>query len=140
MNDFYSSSTVVLAHGIGPSTGGGIFLLIVLTLFILGLLVFRKDTRIPKGLFVSTIIPYILALIYILPFYFELQIPKIIDTPCFMIAFYSNYLIMGAFGTEDGFFLAAFIIDTLCIFAIVRLILFIKHKISAKKSQVKEAV
>jgi hypothetical protein len=34
-----------------------------------------------------------------------------------------------------GFFLAAFIIDTLVIFAIIRLILYIKHKISAKKFQ-----
>jgi hypothetical protein len=136
MNDIYSSS-VVLAHGIGPSVEGGICLLIFLPLFMFGLLIFRKNTRIPKGLFVSSIIPYILVLICILPFYFELQIPKRIDISCFMIVFYSNFLIMGGLGTGAGFFLAAFIIDTLIIFGIIRLILYIKHKISAKKSQMR---
>lgn len=139
MNYFYFF-TSVLAHGIGPSIGGGICLLIVLTLFMFGLLIYRKDIRIPKGLFVSSIIPYILVLICILPFYFELQIPKIIDIPCFMIVFYSNFIIDGAFGMGAGFFLAAFIIDTLIIFMIIRLILYIKHKVLSEKPQVKEAV
>jgi hypothetical protein len=132
MNDVCSFSFGVLAHGIGPSVGGGICLLIVLTLFMFGLLIFRKDTRIPKGLFVSSIIPYILVLISIHPLFFELQIPERIYDPCFMIVFYSNFPIMGGLGTGAGFFLGAFIVDTLIIFGIIKLILYIKRKITAK--------
>jgi len=139
MNDIYSC-TCILAHSLGTSPGGGIIILIIMTLFMFGLFVYRKDARIPKGLFVSSIIPYILVLISILPFSFKLQIPEMIWLPCFTVVFYSNFLIMGGLGTGIGLFLAAFIIDMLIIFAIVRLILYIKHKISSKKPQDEQTV
>jgi uncharacterized membrane protein len=139
MNDIYFCKSV-LAHGLQMSASSGIYLLIVLAFFIFGLFVYRKDARIPKGLFVSSIIPYILVLISILQFSFDLQVPDVIGYICFAAGFYPNFLIDGAFGMGAGFFLAAFIIDTLVIFAIVRLILFIKHKVSAKKPQDEQTV
>ena len=139
MNDIYFCKSV-LAHGVDMDTKSGIFLLIIMPLFTFGLLIFRKNTRIPKGLFVSSVIPCISVLICILHFSFKLQIPKIIGYPCFATVLYPNFLIDGAFGMGAGFFLAAFIIDTLIIFGIIRLILFIKHKILPKKSQTEQTV
>jgi hypothetical protein len=139
MNDFYFC-TSVLAHGIDMSADNGICLLIIMSLFALGLLISRKNSQIPKGLVVSFIISYLLVSVSILDLSFELQIPYIIGNICFAAVLYPNFLIMGIFGMGTGFFMAAFIIDTLVIFAIIRLILFIKHKISVKKPQVKQAV
>lgn len=156
MNDIYSLSTVVLAHGLYTSVGNGVWLLIVMSLFVLGLLLCRKFVRIPKGLFISSAISYVLVLINILQFSFRLQIPYIVIYPCFVVVVYPSFfmlyyiesLLEWLFGS--GFyvmfnkiivlFLNAFIIDTLGIFAIIRLILYIKRKVSAKKPQVKQAV
>jgi membrane-associated HD superfamily phosphohydrolase len=140
MNDFYSSSSIVLAHGIDMSANGGIGLLIVMTLFVLGLFVYRKNTRIPKALFTSSVISWLLVLISILIFFFKIQVPDVVGNLWVIAIWCPNALINGAFGMGAGFFLAAFIIDTLCIFAIIRLILYIKGKISAKKSQTEDAV
>ena len=123
----------VLAHGIDMYASSGICLLIVLALFMLGLLIFRKDARIPKGLFVSTIIPFILVLISILIFSFGLWVPDVVKNPCFMAIWYPNLLIMGAFGMGVGFFTSAFIMDTLIIFAILRMIIYIRSKLLFKK-------
>ena len=155
MNDIYSLSTVVLAHGLYTSVGSGVWLLIVMSLFVFGLLLCRISSRTPKGLFLSSVISYVLVLIMILQFCFRLQIPDIIGYPCFTVVFYPSFAILYSievlwewlFGSGLYFsnetivlFLIAFIIDTLCIFAIIRLFLYIKRKVSAKKSQVKQAV
>jgi len=148
MNDFYSSSSVVLAHSFFTSVGIGVSFLIVMSLLVFGPLLFRKTVRMPKGLFISSFISYVLVLINILYFAFHLLIPKIILYPCFLVVFYPSFYIIyaidfllgseGIFGGLNIFFLVAFIIDTLCIFAIIRLILYIKHKISVKKSQIRQ--
>jgi hypothetical protein len=139
MNDFYSSSTIVLAYSLHMSLANGIYLLIAMTLFVFGPLLFRKAVEMPKGLFVSSIIPYVLVLVNILEFLFKLQVPDAIGNLCFAAVFYPNFLANGAFGIGAGFFAAPFIIETLCIFAVVRLILFIKHKVLSKKPQIKQA-
>jgi hypothetical protein len=108
-----------------------------MALFIFGLFVYRKDARIPKGLFVSSIISYLLVLMSIMQISFELEMLDVWGFVCFMAIFYLNFPLVFIFGTGSGFFLAAFIIDTLIIFAIVRLILFIKHKISVKNLQMR---
>lgn len=136
MNDVCSFSFGVLAHGFDISRGSGISLLIIMSLFVFGLLIFRKDARIPKGLFVSSIIPYVLVLICILQLSFELQVPDATTGYiCFAAVFYLNLPMIFIFGTGSGFFFAAFIIDTLIIFGIIRLILYIKQKITVKKPQ-----
>lgn len=150
MNDIYSLSTVVLAHGLHTSVGSGVWLLIVMSLFVFGLLLCRKFVRIPKGLFISSVISCILVLINILQFSFELQIPEIVGNPCFMVVIYPAFFIIHSIDflfdstvisvEGNSVFLIAFFIDTLCIFAIIRLILYINHKGSAKKPQVKQAV
>jgi uncharacterized membrane protein len=139
MSDFFSSSTVVLAYSLHMSRANGIYLLIAMTLFVFGPLLFRKTVEMPKGLWVSSIIPYVLVLINILEFLFKLQVPGVIGDFCFAAVLYPNSLANGAFGMGAGFFAAPFIIETLCIFVIVRVILHIKHKFSAKKPQIKQA-
>lgn len=155
MNDIYSLSTVVLAHGLYTSVGSGVWLLIVMSLFVFGLLLFRIFSRTPKGLFISSVISYVLVLIMILQFSFELQIPNIVGYPCFAVVFYPSFFILysievllewlfgsGLYVSNETIvlFSIAFIIDTLGIFAIIRLILYIKRKVSAKKPQVKQTV
>jgi hypothetical protein len=83
MNDIYFCKSV-LAHGIDMSASSGIYLLIVLAFFILALFVYSKKARIPKGLFVSSIFPYLLVLISILDLSLKLQIPDIIGDICFV--------------------------------------------------------
>jgi hypothetical protein len=130
MNDTFSSLNVVLAHGIDRSASGGISILIIMSLFLFGLLIFRKAGRIPKGLFVSSIIPYIIVTISILDICFEC-IPKAAGYFCFAVVFYSSFPFLD---TGSSYFLATFVVDTLIIFGIIRLILFIKRKFSSKKS------
>jgi hypothetical protein len=159
MNDIYSSSAVLLAHGLYISGSSGICLLIIMSLFVFGLLLFRIFGRTPKGLFISSAISYALVLINILQFSFRLRIPYIVIYPCFAVVYpyfyivgFIEWLMEQLFGPVSGpsywialnqtifLFLVAFIIDTLCIFAIIRLILYIKRKVSAKKPQVKQTV
>ncbi len=152
----YSLSSVVLAHGLDISGSSGIWLLIIMSLFVFGLLLCRKVVKIPKGLFISSFISYVLLLINILILSFRSQIPIEVGLPFVMVGILPSYLILIYTGGSlewlfgSGFcdmldwtivlFLIAFIINTLCIFAIIRLILYIKRKVSAKKPQVKQAV
>jgi hypothetical protein len=129
MNDIYSCSSVVLAHGIDMSAGVGIFLIIVMPLLVLTPLLYKKSIKV---LFISSIIPYIIVSISILDFSFNLFAPtSIVVKICSVMVFYPGFIFsnMGFF-----FFVAAFVIDTLIIFGIIRLIIFIKHKVSSKKS------
>ncbi|MGA2915791.1 MAG: hypothetical protein ABSE89_07170 [Sedimentisphaerales bacterium] len=137
MNDIYCSSlSGVLAHGVDMNAGSGISLLVVMSIIVFMLLICKNDVKMPKGLFVSSIIPYVLVLICILHFSFELQIPKIIGYPCFAAVCYPSFFLIFIFGMGGIFFLGAFIIDTLIIFGIIRLILYIKGKIKAKNQAV----
>jgi hypothetical protein len=159
MNDIYSLSTLVLAHVIIEWSNKIYAYLAVISLFVLGLLLCRKVVRIPKGLFISSFISYVLLLINILGFAFRVWLPDIVLYPCFAVVYpyfyivgFIEWLMEQLFGQVSGplywimlnrtvfLYLVAFIINTLCIFAIIRLILYIKRKVSAKKPQVKQAV
>jgi predicted neutral ceramidase superfamily lipid hydrolase len=139
MNNVFTS---VLAHGFQKSnSSGGLIVFIVMTFFAFGLLIFRKNAKIPKGLFISSLISYVLVSICMLQYFFKLQIPKIIWEPCFVVVFYPNFLTMSVFWaleSRNGFFVAAFFVETLVIFGLIRLVLYIRHKISAKKSQAEQ--
>ena len=137
MNDVFSFSFGVLAHGIEISRNGGIGLLIVMTFYVFMLFVFKKTVGIPRGLIVSSIIPYFLVLISILQISFEWQVPEVIGFICFFTAFFVSFPLLFICGTWAVFFGVSYFIDTLIIFGIIRLILFIKNKISAKKSQMR---
>jgi len=128
-----------LAHGFDISRDSGGLLLIVMSFFAFGPLLFRKNFKVPRGLWVSSIIPYVLILVNILQLSFGLKIPDVWGFVCFMAIVYLNFPLGFTFGTGGVFFFAAFIIDTLIIFGIIRLILYIKGKISAKKTQIRTA-
>ena len=140
--------------------------LAVMVLFVFGLLLFRKFVKPPKGLIFSSFISYVLLLICFLPL-FGLQIPKlmylylsVIMVPSYCITACIAALIKDGptFFLQGGWwdgaryyiahesswkivsYLVAFSINTLCIFAIIRLILYINRKVSAKKPQVKQTV
>ncbi|HUV40425.1 MAG TPA: hypothetical protein VMW23_01385 [Sedimentisphaerales bacterium] len=158
----YSSSGVLLAHQILEIGTSLYWSLAVISLFVFGLLLCRKFVKTPKGLVTSSLVSYGLLLVNIFDFLSDLPIPKAIGYFCFAVGIYPNILIVylievftdWLFGEEwlfesgwwvifDGrvtIYLAAFTINTLVIFAIIRLILYIKHKLSAKKSQGKQAV
>jgi len=148
MNDFYSCSSVVLAHGdFGISIRSLTYLLIAISLFVFGPLLLRKLIRMPKGLFISSFISYVLILIII--YYISFDFQNIMSLPCFFVMFPNLFILgfiervfgqMGAFSRWIGsneiaiIYLATFIMNTLYIFVIVRLILYIKDKVSSKKS------
>jgi len=149
MNDIYYSSNVLLAHVLFEMNSSFYVSLAVMALFVFGLLLFRKFGRIPKGLFISSFISYVLLLINILYFVSDLRIPKAVGYLClypsFLIAevlmeWLSETWLSSMFDGRVILFWVAFSINTLGIFAIIRLILYIKRKVSAKKSQVKQAV
>lgn len=145
MSDVFASSFGVLAHGIEMSSEGGMIVLIIMTYYLLVVMAFylyvllirRKKVKILRGLFVSSLISYVLVLINILYFSFMWHIPKSIENTCFSAAFLpSSPAIFIFWGSEDasGFYMVAFIVDTLIIFGIIRLILYIK-KIAFKNRQ-----
>jgi hypothetical protein len=158
MNDIYFFSTVLLAHMDFQASGSSItYLLLVMSLFVFGPLLLRKFIRMPKGLFISSFISYVLTLIIISCLSFRLWTPIVIVYLCFAVVFPYFYIVgfiehlieslFGQFGPVVGWiicnqtvilYLVAFCINTLVIFAIIRLILYYKHKVSAKKSQVEQ--
>jgi hypothetical protein len=87
----------------------------------------------PKGLFVSSLISYVLISISILDLSFKLQIPNVIGCLCFTAAFYPSHFLILISGTWVVFFLEAFIVDTLLIFVLIKLLLYIKDKLTSKK-------
>jgi len=155
MNNIYSLSTVVLAHGLQISGSSRIFLLIVMSLFVFGPLLFKEAVRMPKGLFISSFISYALVLVNILVLSLKSWIPIEVAFPFLMVVYPYFHIVgfiedlmerlFGQFGPvqwiisnqEFAIFLVAFIINTLCIFAIIRLFLYIRKP---KKPRVKQTV
>jgi hypothetical protein len=153
------SSAVLLAHisfGINSSNMKYFYaLLAVMSLFVFGLLLFRKFVRTPKGLFISSFISYVLVLVNILQLSFDLRLPKAIGYLCFAVGIWPSCPIVysiiypmevlterlfGSWITFDEtiiLYLVAFVVNTLCIFAIIRLFLYIRQP---KKPQFKQAV
>jgi hypothetical protein len=156
----HSSSAVLLAHmsfGISSSHMKYFYaFLAVMSLFVFGLLLFRKFVRTPKGLFISSFISYVLVLINILQLSFDLRVPKVVGYLCFAVGIWPSCPIVysliypmevlterlfGSWITFDEtiiLYLVSFGLNTLGIFAIIRLILYIKHKVSAQKPHLEE--
>jgi len=162
MKYIHSFSAVLLAHQLFDMDSSLYASLAVISLFVFGLLLCRKFVKTPKGLVTSSLVSYGLLLFNVFNFLLDLRIPKAIGYLCFVVGIYPSILILysvealaeGLFGSEwlleswwwaifeekVTFYLVTFTINTLGIFAIIRLILYIKHKLSAKKSQGKQAV
>jgi hypothetical protein len=146
--------------------------LAAMSLFVLGLLFFRKFIKPTKGLIISIFISYILLLVAFLPL-FGLQIPETFIGPYLLVVTGPSFCITGCtaalFNYGPAFLLkelkevgllrmsfytmndagwiwriasdwVAFGINTLGIFAIIRLILYIKRRVSAKKTQFGQTV
>ncbi|MFA5252021.1 MAG: hypothetical protein WC454_05495 [Phycisphaerae bacterium] len=149
MNDSYFCNPV-LAHGGFYLRGGSVvFLLTIMALFVFGPLLFRKSFRMPKGLFVSSFISCIIILFSIFILSFNLPVPievafpfyAVISLYCPIIRFMDKLLPdWGWYVThwELILYLIAFIINTLAIFAIIRLFLFLRLEDSTKKPQAKQ--
>ena len=155
MNDIYFFTSVLAHMDFYTSGSSAICLLVVMSFFVFGPLLFRKVIRIPKGLFISSFISYVIILVIILCFALRLWTPYLllylcvtIIRPNFYIVGYIEELTEQLFGpvwwiiTNQNIiiYLVTFIMNTLYIFAIIRLVLFIKYKISGEKSQTKQAV
>jgi len=138
--------------------------IIIMSVFVFGLLLFKKIVRIPKRLFIFAFISYILMLFIILWIYLWGKcfpditniFIDIIGFLCVLVIlpnfFFFNFMeeLIGYGFTwyyaqwpvvfQTMLYLMTFLMNILYIFLIIKLILFIKHKISAKKSQIKQAV
>jgi hypothetical protein len=139
MNAFISSS-FVLAHGFTTtSTSDKIGVLIVIAIFLLGLLICKMLNKISKALLISGLISCALILICILDYYFELPIPKPIKEFANAVVWYPNFInfmMFWSMNDSTGFFISALFVETLIIFALIRLLLYTKHKfcISCKRA------
>jgi hypothetical protein len=139
----------ILAHQLFEANTSLYASLAVISLFVIGLLLFRKSIRMPKGLIVSSLISYVLVLINILQIAFHLRIPNVVWHPCFTVGIYPTIFLVNSifvlserlFGSGwwtmflDNLCIDAFCINALVIFAIIRLFLYIKRKASVKKLQ-----
>ncbi|MHC4158651.1 MAG: hypothetical protein ACYSSO_06190 [Planctomycetota bacterium] len=146
MDDIYSLSTVVLAHGPGISGNSAACVLILTSLFVFGPLLFRESFRVPKELFVSSFISYLLILVNILAFSLgpiEVAfVSFLVIYPYFLLVGFIEALMERLFGSglhlmhdeTIAIYLIAFIINTLAIFAIKRLFLYIRHKQLVKRA------
>jgi hypothetical protein len=141
----------ILAHQLIEVNKSLYVSLAVISLLVIGLLLFRKSVRMPKGLIVSSLISYVLVLINIVQIAFHLPIPNVVGNICFTAGIYPSIFIVGSLaGLSERLFsssdwaifldnlcIDAFFINTLVIFAIIRLFLYIKRKVSVKKPQTK---
>jgi len=137
MQNIFSASNFVLAHGISVGTRESVFLLIVMPVIALGFLSFKKH---PVALCVSSIISSLMVTLFVLNYVFELNLPKseiskIIEGICWSAVFYPGIIFING---GILFFVMPFIIDTLIIFGIFKLILFLKNK-KFRKETVTEA-
>jgi hypothetical protein len=139
----------ILAHQLIEANTSLYVSLAVISLFVIGLLLFRKSVRMPKGLIIASLISFALVLINVLQIVFKLRIPKIVGHICFIIGIDIPISLAGSLvALAEQFFnsggwsrafanlcIYTFVINTLVIFAIIRLILYIKRKASVKKPQ-----
>lgn len=111
------------------SVGDAISILIVMAIIVFTLFIYRKNARVPKFLFISSLISYVLILVNILQVSLRIvEFPIIIGVLCFVAVLGSNTPALYIFwNSEIVFYLVAFIIDTLIIFTIIRLILYDKY-------------
>jgi hypothetical protein len=138
----------ILAHQLIEVNTSLYVSLAVISLFVIGLLLFRKSARMPKGLIISFLISYVIVLINILQIAFHLRIPNVIGNPCFAAGIYPTLFLVSPivvllerlFGSGwwtmffNNLCIDSFCITALVIFAIIRLFLYIKRKASVKKT------
>lgn len=156
MNDANSSSAVsAMRYYMFRS---GISILIIVTIIMFVLFIYRKNTRMPKGLFISSLVSYVVLVGYLSGLILGLcsnfwicQTLRYLKLLCSVVMLPSLYITIGfikfinlmreMFGLFPPYlmythliviYLSMFIINALLIFAIIRLILFIKHKIASK--------
>ena len=161
MNSCFSCAFVSLAMGIDDiflSGENAIPFIIIMSVFVFALLLFKKVIRVPKRLFISSFISYILMLFIVLWFYLagkcfpdiflSSMFLKIITFLCILVIlpnfFFFNlmeelinlphWLYSWPILFQTILYLMTFIMNTLYIFWIIRLILFIKHKILSRKN------
>lgn len=132
MNSIFLAPTFVLAHGLDVSPGEGIFILIIMLFLILGAFYLRKKQMF-KSLFFSFVFPYILVFLTILQISFNIEVPKIIESLSSRAIEIWPYSLIFILGINSGILIMEFIIYSAIIFALVTLILFIKHKIMDRK-------
>jgi uncharacterized membrane protein YozB (DUF420 family) len=77
--------------------------LAVMSLFVFGLLLFKKFVKLPKGLVVSSFISYVLLLICFLPL-FGLQMPKTLMGICILVVTGPSFCVTGCIAAlfNDG--------------------------------------
>ena len=84
-------------------------------------------------LFASSVIPYIFVSLAILMIAFEMESLELVGLVCFVPVVFLNFPLIFISGTGSYFFFLSFITDTLIIYGIIKLILFIKQRIADKK-------
>jgi hypothetical protein len=163
MNDIYSPSetSAMNYHMINSRIG----ILIIMSLIMFVLFIYRKNARMPKGLFISSLVSCVLVLVgdlsglilYLCSNFWICQPVIYIGRLCYIVIFPGYYItfsfvrfinfIKGLFGLPPLYlmhthlitvYLSIFVINALLIFVIVRLILFIKQKVSPKEPQIKQ--
>lgn len=156
MNHIHIHSAI-LAHQLIEADKNFYASIAVITLFVFGTLFFRKVIRFPKGLIMSSFISYALLLFNLLYYFFRLHIPESMGNfffatgimPSFKIICYIGGIANRLFGEERLFesgwwvvfnwrggtlCILSFILNAMVIFAIIRLALHIKRKLSVKIS------
>jgi hypothetical protein len=157
MNDANSSSGVSAMHYY--MFRSGISILIIVTIIMFVLFIYRKNARMPKGLFISSLVSYVVLVGYLSGLILGLcsnfwicQIIRCLKLLCSMVTLPSLYITIGfikfinlmreMFGLFPPYlmythliliYLCMFVINALLIFGIIRLILFIKHKITSRR-------
>lgn len=159
MNDIHSSSGVSAMHYY--MVRSEISILIIVTIIMFVLFIYRKNARMPKGLFISSLVSYVVLvgylsglILHICSNFWICQTVRYLKLLCSVVMLPSLYITIGfvkfinlmreMFGLFPPYwmythlitvYLSMFVINTLLIFAMIRLILYIKHKIAAKKPQ-----
>jgi len=167
--NIYSCAFTSLAMGIDDMFLSGrdaIPFIVLISFFVFGIFLFKKIIRIPKRLFISAFISYILMLFIVLWIYLAGKcfpdiflsniFLKVIGFFCVLVIlpnfFFFNFMeeLIGYGFTwyyaqwpvvfQTMLYLMTFLMNILYIFLIIKLILFIKHKISGKRLQTKQVV
>jgi hypothetical protein len=157
MNNCFSCTSALLAMGIDDIflTGkDAIPFIIIMSIFVFGLLLFKKVVRTPQRLFTSAFISYILMILIDFCFYLGCVcfpdsnniLLNIITFLCILVVLpnfrffnlleelFPVLLYRDPVVFQTMLYLMTFLMNILYIFWIIKLILFIRYKISAKKT------
>ncbi len=146
--NFGHLSSVILAEQLFDLNNQLYISLGVITFIVLGLFLFSKAVRTPKGLIISSLISYVFVIINVVQIAFHLRIPNVVENLFYLIGIYPTCILVGPivltlerlFGQGacrfvDNICIGLFVVNTLLLFAIFHLILYIRHKVKVKKQQ-----